>query len=129
MSNPSKQKGSSWESEVVRTLHLGVPGPGTTDRAFGPAHVDWQHVHRNPPQGAVDKGDVGGIRELVIECKSCRTFDLAGWIAEAEVERKNAGAEFGVVWAKRPRKTQGRDGYVIMDGWTFMRLLAKAKVG
>lgn len=128
MSNPSKQKGSAWESECVHTLHMGIPGPGEADRAFGESEYAWPAVHRNPPQGANDKGDIGGFRELVIECKSCRTFDLPGWLAEAEKERGNAGAEFGVVWAKRPRRTAGRDGYVVMDGLTFMRLIARARI-
>ena len=50
--------------------------------------------------------------------------DIAGWLAEAQQEAINDRADFGVVWAKRKGKSSAADGYVVMDGETFARLLA-----
>ncbi len=34
---------------------------------------------------------------VVVECKNCAQMELPKWLKEAEVERGNADAEFGVV--------------------------------
>lgn len=74
--------------------------------------VDWLQGHGfpfaevAPAWGAKDRGDVTGVRvtggrHLVIECKDVARLDLAGWAAEAEVERVNDAAVAGVVLHKR----------------------------
>lgn len=105
----SKQKGTAWETEIVRALK-----------------DSWPHTERRTLSGAADKGDINVHPKVVIEAKSHGTLKLAEWVAEAERERLNADAEVGVVWAKRRGKASADDGYVVMDGSTFMFLLEKA---
>ena len=85
MANPSKQKGTAAESLVVTYLH-----------AFG-----FHGAERRALAGNLDRGDIAGIPDFCGEVKACKTFDLAGWVDELEVERHNANARFGTVIAKR----------------------------
>lgn len=107
----ARRKGTSWESAIVAFLR---------DRG-------WLHAERRALGGARDRGDVAGIPGVVIEAKSAARLDLAGWLAEAEAERVNDGATWGVVWAKRRGKASPADGYVLMSGRTFVELLAAAE--
>ena len=52
--------------------------------------------------------------------------DLAGWLAEAQQEAINDRARLGVVWFKRRGKSSPGDGYVLMDGETFVGLIKEA---
>lgn len=107
MSNPSKQRGTSWETAVVDFL-----------RANG-----YPNAERRALSGNNDKGDVAGIPGVVIEAKNCRQINLAAFIDEARVEAINADAAFGVAWVKRRGRTSAGEGYVVMDGPTFLTLL------
>lgn len=109
----SKRRGTSWESAVVAFLR----------------EQGWPHVERRAHNGAKDRGDVAGIPGVVVEAKSAARIELAAWIAEAETERANDGAEYGVVWAKRKGKTSAADGYVVMTGAQFAALLRDAGYG
>jgi hypothetical protein len=106
----SRRKGTSWESAIVAYLR----------------EVGAQHAERRALNGAKDRGDVAGVVGLVIEAKSAARLDLAGWLAEANTERDNDGADLGVVWAKRRGKSGAADGYVLMDGATLVGLLRAA---
>lgn len=112
MTNRSKQKGTSWESAIVNELtRLGY------------------NARRVVLHGNLDQGDIHieGL-PLIIEAKNEKTYKLAEWIDEAEVERKNANALHGVVWAHRKGKASPLDGYVIMSGKEFadfLRILEK----
>jgi hypothetical protein len=64
--------------------------------------------------GRYDRGDMAGIPHHVIEAKATRAIDLAGAMAEAEVERKNAGAKWKVCVFKR-RNHAIRKAYVVME--------------
>ena len=105
--NPSKQKGTAAETAVVDYL-----------RANG-----WPHAERRTLAGAHDRGDIAGIPGVVVEVKACRTFDLAGWVAEAHTEAENAGMPLGVVWAKRRGKSSPDEWYVVMTGRDLVVLL------
>ena len=67
-------------------------------------HLD-DRIDRRVKTGAQDKGDIGGIRlrghRVVVECKNHARVDLAGWIAEAQIQADNDGAPLGVVVHKR----------------------------
>lgn len=58
-------------------------------------------LHRSALSGRADKGDLRGLkirgRDVVIECKDVARYDIPGWLKEAEAERGNADAEYGVV--------------------------------
>ena len=110
MANPSKQKGTAAETAVVRYLN----------------DQGWPAVERRTLSGSKDKGDVAGVRDLVIEVKACKAMDLGGWLREADAEALNAAADFGVVWHKRRGKSQPNDWFVTMTGDAFVRLLKEA---
>lgn len=113
MANRNGQKGTAWESEIVRVLK----------------EAGWPYVERRRLAGRYDRGDIAGIPGVVIEAKSAKKFDLSGWLDEATEERDNDNADFGVAWFKRVRKASAADGFVLMDGRTFMWLLTSAEYG
>lgn len=106
----SKRKGTAWETACVQFL-----------RAEGAVQAE-----RRALGGTNDRGDIAGLPGVVVECKSAARIDLAGWLDEAETERRNDGAEIGLVWAKRRGKASPGDGYLVLDGRTGMRLLRAA---
>lgn len=106
----AKKAGTSWESEIVRTL----------------VDAGWIHAERRRLSGAADKGDIAGIPGLVIEAKNTAKVELAAFLDEAHRERDNANAAHGVAWIKRKGRTTAEHGYVLMDGRTFMNLLKEA---
>ena len=70
----------------------------------------------------MDKGDITGMGpELVIECKNHQTLNFSGWLKEAEQERQNADAEYGIVVAKR-RGKGAAESYVVLTLADFIRL-------
>lgn len=71
-------------------------------------HID-DRIDRRVKTGSSDRGDIGGVRlapairskRVVIECKNTVRTDLAGWSAEAEIERGNDDAVAAVIVHKR----------------------------
>lgn len=106
----SKAKGTYFESQIVEFL----------------CREGWTWCERRSLNGALDKGDITGIPGVVIEAKNHGTLKLSEWIKEAEVERVNAKADIGVVWAKRRGVGNADEAYVVMTGRTFAELLRKA---
>lgn len=105
--NRSKQRGTAAESAVVKWLQCnGYPD-----------------VERRTLSGVHDRGDIAGLRSLVIEVKDCARMDLAGWLGEAERERQNAGASHAVVVHKRRGKGNPNDWYVTLSGEQLLRFL------
>lgn len=102
-----RKKGTAWESAIVRAL-----------RAAGFAGVE-----RRALNGSTDKGDITGLPDFVIEAKDQNRITLAEWVDEAEREARNAGELYGVVWAHRKGRASAMDGYVVMSGRTFTRLI------
>lgn len=109
----SRARGTRWETAIVDYL-----------RANG-----WPYVERRARNGAKDRGDIAGIPGLVVEAKSTNRIELAAWVGEAETERDNDGAQYGVVWAKRKGRQSAADGYVVMSGAQFAALLRAAGFG
>lgn len=70
------------------------------------AHVD-DRIDRRVKGGAIDKGDIGGLRtaagkRVVVEVKDhSGRYEVGPWLGEAEQERINDNAEVGLVIAKR----------------------------
>jgi hypothetical protein len=111
MANTSKAKGTAWESKIVAALQ----------------RAGWPYAERRMLSGAQDKGDIAGIPGLVVEAKDCRTLSFGPWLKEAHVEAFNVGPQVeGVVWAKRRGFPEAEDGFVVMSGETFLRLLKSA---
>ena len=104
--NPSKAKGTAWESSVVSYLN---------DNGF-------PYAERRALQGNLDKGDISGVPGVVIECKAEKAITLSSYMDEVAVETKNAGATLGVAVVKRRNHSVGRS-YVVMELETFVRLI------
>lgn len=106
----AKKAGTAWESEICRAL----------------VEAGWIWAERRRLGGQYDKGDVAGLPGIVIEAKNEKGLNVGKNLNEAHAEMKNAGAEYGVAWLKRVGKPSALDGYVVMDGETFIRLLKEA---
>jgi hypothetical protein len=106
----AKKAGTSWESEIVTVLVAN----------------GWPHAERRRLSGVNDKGDIAGIAGVVIEAKNEKTITLASYVDEANREGLNASAPIAAAWVKRRGKPSALDGYVVMDGATFLRLLNEA---
>ena len=102
----SKAKGTHWESAIIHYLN-----------EFG------FDCERRAPSGALDRGDISGVRGFIIEAKNCKGITLSTWIDEAEAERINDDVPYGVVWAHRTGRSSPGDGYVVMSGRIFVDIL------
>lgn len=90
-------------------------------------HVD-DRIERRAKAGQKDRGDVSGVRtphghRVVLEVKNTARTNLAGWAAEAEVERGNDDAMVGVVVHKRHGKAKPGDQWVTMTLADLVALL------
>ena len=106
MTNANKNKGSAWERAIVAFFR--EQGFTYVERAYGAGRPD-------------DVGDISGLPGLVIEAKNHKTLDFSAWLREAEVERVNARADYGIVVAKRRNKPTS-EAYVVMTLADFARL-------
>ena len=106
----AKKAGTAWETEIVKELV---------------AH-GWKYAERRRLSGAQDKGDIAGVAGVCIEAKNASRLELASWLDEAEKERSHADAAIGAVWFKRRGKPRAAQGYVLLDGASFMQLLKEA---
>ncbi|MGI5404173.1 hypothetical protein ACQEVG_32925 [Streptomyces sp. CA-135486] len=110
MANPSKAKGTAWESlwtAYIREHH-------------NPA------AHRNVQMGAKDIGDVSGYYLHAAELKAEKTITLSDYIAQANREAIHASQPFGCAVVKRRMKGVA-DGYVVRDVATDVRLLNRLR--
>jgi len=82
------------------------------DREFGAGRKD-------------DVGDIRGVPKTVIEVKDDKSFNFSGWLLEAETERVNAKADWGIVFVKRPGKSI-KEGYFLMTIENGIKLLSEA---
>lgn len=106
MSNPAKQKGTRFESEVVQ--YLREQGIG----AYRPAQA-----------GFKDTGDVHGLDGITLQCKAYRnmTDALREGIKGAQVQAVNAGVPYGLAVIKKPRANI-KDAVVALSLEDFARL-------
>ena len=87
-------------------------------------------IERRTRNGKNDRGDVAGLRihgkRAVVECKCCKRAELSEWLKEAEVERGNDDAEFGIVAHKRRGCGEKNFGgnFVTMTTDTFLAIVA-----
>lgn len=102
MANPSKDKGTWVESQVVTYL-----------RANG-----WRQAERSALCGAGDVGDITGCPGLCWECKWVGTGGpkLGPWMRETQTERLNRMVNFGVL----VMKPQGLGAKNVGSWWACM---------
>ncbi|MEV6684417.1 hypothetical protein AB0N28_03575 [Streptomyces sp. NPDC051130] len=106
MANPSKSKGTAWESALVAYLR----------DHHNPA------TRRNVQMGRLDIGDIDGYYLHALEAKAEKTITLSDYIAQANREAINAGQPFGCAVVKR-RMKGAADAYVVRDLATDVRLM------
>ena len=110
MSSAAKRKGSQAERAVVAYLkENGYP-----------------YADRRVAGATLDKGDISGVLGVTIEIKNHARLDLAGWLAELEVEMKNDNAWTGVVIHKRKGKGDVGEWYATLPVKVWLALLRKA---
>lgn len=89
-------------------------------------HVD-DRIERRAKNGGKDRGDISGVRHmarrLVLEVKNTARINLAGWAAEAEIERGNDDALAGLIVHKRVGKGRAEDQWVTMTLGELVALL------
>lgn len=105
-----KRKGAAFENEVAKWLR---------SQGF--------EVTRAKQGNAT--GDIVGVEGIVFEAKNQKAFNLAGWTDQMLDEVEAAGARFGFVVAKRPRKTNIGECYFATTGEMAVALLKEAGYG
>ena len=116
VTNPSKKKGTVMETAVLNYLRA----------AFQDAE---RNIRRGALHGKDDEGDIHGLTcrggRIVVEVKNRRKYMPGEWLDEAERERGNADAAYGVVVFHRNGIGLSRMGEqgVLMTLDTFARLI------
>ena len=110
MSNPSKQKGTFFESLFV--AYLVLRGLNAERRAL---------------HGNTDKGDVSGVEDWTFELKNRRSLDIPGAIDEARIEAKNAGTRWYAAIVKRPRKGDAAEAIAAMPASLLVDLILELR--
>ena len=97
MSNPSKQKGTFFETLVENYFNeRGLP------------------CERRTLNGNTDKGDIAGVINWTFELKNRKALALGEALDEARVEAKNAGTRWYAAIVKRPRKGSAAEAFAVM---------------
>lgn len=93
MVNPSKRKGTKFESELVAYLRY---------------HLESQDIERRALSGTQDRGDIAGLKDWTIEAKNHNAQNFAGWLDETQREQANAGTPYGLLVVRRRMKPVGQ---------------------
>lgn len=111
MPNPAKGKGTRAETAVVKYMRQEI----------------FPYAERRALAGNKDLGDTTGHPGLVFEVKALANISYPGVLRQTEVERKNAGADYGIL-VHKPINV----GFTHMDKWfavmgssEFMALIAQ----
>lgn len=94
MANPSKARGTAWESKIRDYLN------GVLEYSHP---TDWRLVKRQAQEGAKDVGDLHAW-PFILEAKDVKSPAVPTWLRQAEAEAVNAGFPYGVVI----HKTRGK---------------------
>lgn len=102
MANPSKDKGTKFETAIARYMT-----------------ANGVQAERCALHGSGDVGDLRAVasgRVIAVECKDRKRIELGKWFDECESEGRNAGADMAVLVVHRagcgPAKTGGN--FVVM---------------
>ena len=108
MTVDTHRKGWLWRRKVQ--VELEAAGLDTRCRGIGEAGDDIT---------------VAGCPPLSVETKNERRHELSLWLDQAE--RQAPRGSVPLVWAHRRGKHSALDGYVILSGRAFLRLLAAGR--
>ena len=98
MTNPNKDKGSEWERNIAS--YFNERGYPEVERRYGAG-------------ATLDKGDINGVKDVVVEAKNWKKIVLSTIMDETLVEQKNAKKRFGIAIIKR-RNRNVSQAYVLM---------------
>jgi hypothetical protein len=124
VANPSKARGTAWESAIRDYLNesLGLYWPDWRERKRN-GMTQWRNpmdpanIKRQAQEGAKDVGDLHAW-PFVLEAKDVKNPAVPAWMRQARVEAFNAGFPYYVVC----HKLRGRHvshGWVYLDVRTF----------
>lgn len=92
------------------------------------SELDDDGIDRQVKTGAFDTGDIRGVKihgqRIAVEVKNTAKINLAGWAAEAEIERGNLDALAGVVIHKRHGKGAPGEQWVTMSARDFAAIVS-----
>ncbi len=96
------------------------------------AEATGMDADRQVKTGSRDTGDVRGVlmggKGVAVECKDyAGRHELPQWLREAEAERANKNAAYGVVVWKRRGTARPQEQYVTMTLETFAAMLADSE--
>jgi alpha-ketoglutarate-dependent taurine dioxygenase len=118
VANPSKARGTRWESTIRDFLN------GVLEYS---RPTDWRLIKRQAQEGAKDVGDLHAW-PFVLEAKDVKSPAVPTWLRQADTEAVNAGFPYGVVIHKVRGKGPALARVHITDE-TFRRLPTEALVG
>ncbi len=118
MSNPSKQKGTFFETLVKDYL----------------CSKGFKTAHRTALSGGYDTGDINGItntetdRDVSVQCKNQKKFNLSGWLDDTVEQAERLDDAVPLLVVKRPGKGAESldDTYAVMRLCDVVRLLQEA---
>lgn len=112
MANRNKATGTEWETRLEDYINGTYPNLEAT---------------RLAQAGRLDKGDLllrGRLYKVTLEAKAEKKFDLARYVAEAEIESMNAGTDWGFAFVKAPRRRVGQ-GYAVTTIEQCLKMMEK----
>lgn len=116
MTNRNKIVGDRFERAVVDYARArGFPWAERTRAGYARDHGD---VHLDPPSGGV-----------VVQCKNHARLDLPGWLAQLAEQTEAAGADHGVLVAKRRGLGDVGKSYAVLELEQLLLLLRQAGYG
>lgn len=110
MTSPEKAKGSQWERDVAG--YFNERGYDQVERRYGAGNT-------------LDKGDINGLKKVILECKNVKSITLSAILGEALREQENAKAHYGIAIIKR-RNRGAKEAYAVMTLEQLVSLLAEA---
>jgi len=114
VANPSKQKGTEWETRVTKFLQAnGFP-----------------YAERKALAGQEDQGDIklDPYGDVILEAKAAKQIQLGPWMNETQAEIENADATYGATVIKRRNHNVER-AYVVMELKDWADLVVDAGYG
>lgn len=110
MPNANRTKGLAWERKAVHTMRV---------KGFVKAARTRDGYHD-------DKGDVEGVKGLVIQCKDWKTMSWTAWFEDLAVQVANAEADHGVLVVKRRGIAGAERGLAVMEFDKWLDLAKQA---
>lgn len=106
MANPNKNRGTAWETAIVR--HANANG--------------FPFAERRALSGNLDKGDGTLCPGIIFEAKDWADYgdgDVTNWWAETAKEKKNANASIALLIVKRAYRPTGMAWCWLQGEWGF----------